>query len=117
MFESLPVTTASPKWPRNTLLALQGLQLLSLGPWVMIGALSFMVFDAPGSEENKLLWAFVLAVWSYPLWLLLSGILSWVLLLTCRRRVAAVVLAGIFAIAALLLLLWIAVLTALTAWA
>jgi hypothetical protein len=69
-----------------------------------------MAFDAPGSETNKIIWSFVVAIWSYPLWLLLVGVASWVLLLKFRRRVFAVVLSGVFSLPALLLLLWIPVL-------
>lgn len=38
-----------------------------------------MAFDAPGSTEMWQPWTFVLAIWSYPLWLLAAGIVSWTL--------------------------------------
>lgn len=85
----------SPKWPWITLAVLQGVQLLSLVPWLMMAGLSMMAFDAPGSDKMWQPWAFVLAIWSYPLWLLLAGIVSW-MLFAFRRHVAAVVLCAIF---------------------
>lgn len=88
-----------PRWPWITLLGLQVLQLLSLGPWLPMAGLSFMAFDAPGSTEKWQPWAFVLAMWSYPLWLLLAGIVSWVLF-AGGRRMGAVVLAAIFTLPA-----------------
>lgn len=86
---------AHPKWPWITLIVLQVLQLLSLLPWLMIAGLAVMAFDAPGSEKMWQPWAFVLGIWSYPVWLLLAGIASW-LLFIFRKYTAAVIVAGIF---------------------
>jgi len=83
-----------PKWPWITLLVLQGVQLLSLVPWLPMAGLSFMAFDAPGSDKMWQPWAFVALMWSYPLWLLGAGILAWVLF-GFRRYVWAVVICGI----------------------
>lgn len=68
-----------PKWPWITLLLLQSLQVLSLLPWLVAAGLAVMAFDAPGSATMWQPWAFVLAIWSYPFWLLLAGIASWTL--------------------------------------
>lgn len=84
-----------PRWPWITLLVLQILQLLSLGPWLLMAGTSVMAFDAPGSEKMWQPWAFVIAIWSYPLWLLLAAGGSW-LLYGFHRPIAAVVLAVVF---------------------
>ena len=112
LLECRHVTTSPSRRPRIALIILHSLQLLSLAPWLMVGAFSFMVFDAPGSDKNKWLWAFVAAVWSYPLWLLLGAVASWLLLLKWHRSVAAVALAAVFSLPALLLALWAAFLAA-----
>jgi hypothetical protein len=93
-----------PKWPWITLLILQGLQLLSLLPWLPMAGLSFMAFDAPGSDKMWQPWAFVALICSYPLWLLGAGVLSWVLF-AFRRYVWAVVVCGIFILPVLVILL------------
>jgi hypothetical protein len=93
-----------PKWPWITLLVLQGVQLLSLLPWLPMAGLSFMAFDAPGSTEKWQPWAFVIAMWSYPLWLLAAGILAWVLF-AFRRYVSAVAVCGVFTLPVLGILL------------
>jgi hypothetical protein len=108
LLEFQPIMATSPKWPWIALLALQGVQLLSLAPWLMMAALSFMAFDAPGSDKMWQPWAFVIAMWSYPLWLLLAAIVSW-MLFKFRRHVAAVVVAAILTLPALGLALLAAV--------
>ncbi len=70
---------AKPKWPWIVLIVLQSLQALTLLPWLMMAGFAVMAFDAPGSGKMWQPWVFVLAIWSYPLWLLLAGIVSWVL--------------------------------------
>lgn len=74
-----------PRWPWISVLVLQFVQLLTLPPWLVMAGLSVMAFDAPGSTAQWQPWAFVLAVWSYPLWLLVFGVASWLLLATGRR--------------------------------
>jgi hypothetical protein len=97
----LPVTAAArPKWAWITLLVLQGLQVLSLIPWLLMAGFSFMAFDAPGSDKMWQPWAFVAAIWSYPLWLLLAAIAAWILF-ACRCPRSAVVVAAIFSLPAL----------------
>jgi hypothetical protein len=84
-----------PKWAWICLLILQVIQSFSLFPWMLMAGLSVMAFDAPGSSQMWQPWAFVLAVWSYPLWLLLAGGASWALIYF-RKPVAAVLLGLIF---------------------
>ncbi len=95
-----------PKWPWITLILAQLVQLLSLAPWLMMAGLAVMAFDAPGSERMWQPWAFVLAIWSYPLWLLLAAIASWVLF-RFRRYIGAVVVAGIFCLPSLIAIGWL----------
>lgn len=68
-----------PKWPWITLIALQAVQALSLIPWLPMAGLSVMAFDAPGSTERWEPWAFVLTIWSYPIWLLAAAVAAWIL--------------------------------------
>ena len=100
----MPSQVNHPKWPWITLLVLQGLQLLSLVPWLPMVGLSFMAFDAPGSDKMWQPWAFVALICSYPLWLLAAGILSWVLF-AFRHYVWAVAVCGIFILPVLVILL------------
>lgn len=74
-----PLPAAHPKWPWITLVILQTIQLLSLLPWMAFAGLAVMAFDAPGSGKMWQPWAFVLAIWSYPLWLLLAAVVCWLL--------------------------------------
>ena len=60
-----------------------------------MAGLAVMAFDAPGSDKMWQPWAFVLAIWSYPLWLLLAGLGSW-LLLKFGWRKSAIVLCAVF---------------------
>jgi len=87
--------TRSPKWPWITLLALQAVQLLSLLPWLLLAGISLMAFDAPGSEKTWQPWAIVLGIWSYPLWLLLTAIASW-LLFVFHHYKSAITLSVVF---------------------
>jgi hypothetical protein len=89
--------SASRRWPWISLLVMQVVQLMSLAPWLMMAGLSFMAFDAPGSEKMRGPWIFVIAVWSYPLWLLAADAISWVLF-AFRHHKSAVVLCAIFTI-------------------
>jgi hypothetical protein len=97
-----------PPWSWITLLSLQIVQLLSLIPWLLMAGLSFMAFDAPGSDKMWQPWVFVALMWSYPLWLLGAGILSWVLF-GFRRHVWAVVIGSIFTLLPVLGFLLVAV--------
>ncbi len=84
-----------PKWPWITLIVLQTMQFFTLLPWLMMAGLAVMAFDAPGSTKMWQPWAFVLAIWSYPLWLLLAGAASW-LLLKFGWRKSALALSAVF---------------------
>lgn len=67
-------------WAVATVVVAQILQVLSLLPWLFALLFSTMVFDSPGSDNNPGAWLFVLAVLSYPVWLVASAVLTWVLL-------------------------------------
>lgn len=71
--------TPRRKWPLVVLIVLQLVQAATLFPWLMMAGLAVMAFDAPGSTQMWQPWAFVLAVWSYPLWLLAAAAGSWTL--------------------------------------
>jgi hypothetical protein len=84
-----------PKWPWIALVLMQLIQALSLVPWLPMAGFAVMAFDAPGSDKMWQPWMFVLGIWSYPLWLLAAGAISW-LLFAFRHHVAAVVLCAVF---------------------
>lgn len=85
----------TPRWPWITLLLLQVIQLLTLVPWLAFAGLAVMAFDAPGTDQMWQPWAFVLAIWSYPVWLLLAAAGSW-LLYRARWYISAVLLGVLF---------------------
>jgi hypothetical protein len=85
------------RWPLFALIFLQSLQLLSLLPWLLFAGFSVMAFDAPGSEKMWQPWLMVGAIWSYPLWLLLAGLGSWLLYRWHHDR-SAVILSAVFAL-------------------
>jgi hypothetical protein len=89
------------------LVILQVVQVLSLVPWLLMAGLSFMAFDAPGSDKMWQPWAFVIAIWSYPVWLLLAGIASW-LLFYFRRNVSAVIVSAVVTLPSPVLILVLA---------
>ena len=64
------------------------LGLLSLLPWTILLATSFMAFD---SGESPQAYAFVGAVLSYPLLPVGCGILAWLLFAFKKRRAAVIV--------------------------
>lgn len=86
---------SEPGWAILVAVVLQLLQVLSLFPWLVMAGLSVMAFDAPGSSGRWQPWAFVLAVWSYPAWILAAGIVSWVLIARGRRYAAMAVAAAL----------------------
>ena len=84
-----------PRWPLVVVVALEIIQSVSLAPWLVMVGLSVMAFDAPGSERLWGPWAFVLAVWSYPLWLIAAGVASWILIARGHRFAALAIAAAL----------------------
>ena len=66
-----------PAWAFLTLILLHTLQALTLLPWLFVAGLAIMAFDAPDAAQNWQPWAFVLVVWSYPIWIAIPGLFSW----------------------------------------
>ena len=69
------------------LVASQLLALASLVFWLLIAGLSVMAFD---SGVTAGAWAFVIAVWSYPLWPIVFAIAAWIAYARKRDRLAGV---------------------------
>jgi hypothetical protein len=69
------------------LIVSQLLALLSLVFWLLVAGLSVMAFDAGVTAEA---WAFVIAVWSYPLWPLVFAIAGWIAYARRKDRLAGV---------------------------
>jgi hypothetical protein len=65
----------------------QVLALLSLVFWLLIAGLSVMAFD---SGVTAGAWAFVIAVWSYPIWPIAFAIAAWIAYARKRDRLAGV---------------------------
>ena len=81
---------APPKRRTGVLIWLIVSQLLALGSlliWALMAGLSVMAFDSGESPEA---WAFVIAVWAYPLFPLVMAIGAWVAFAFRRNRLAAV---------------------------
>ncbi|NJC96514.1 MAG: hypothetical protein C3F07_07865 [Anaerolineales bacterium] len=65
-------------------------QLLALGSllfWLVMAGLSVMAFDSGESPEA---WAFVIAVWSYPIWPLGCSIAAWIAYARKKDRLAGI---------------------------
>lgn len=58
------------------LIILQVLSAISLPFWFMSAMMSFMSFDSGITTGAT---AFVIAIWSYPLWVILGSIMGWVM--------------------------------------
>lgn len=56
--------------------------------WLAAVALSLMSFGAPGTTVDVHTWAFVLTLWSYPIWAGAPIVCSWALLAGGRPRTA-----------------------------
>lgn len=69
------------------LIVSQILALISLFFWLVIAGLSVMAFD---SGVTAGAWAFVIAVWSYPIWPLGFAIAAWIAYARKRDRLASV---------------------------
>ena len=65
----------------------QVLALASLVFWLLIAGLSVMAFDSGVTAEA---WAFVIAIWSYPIWPLAFAIAAWIAYARRRDRLAGV---------------------------
>ena len=105
---------APPKRRTGLLIWLIISQLLALGSlflWVIVAGLSVMAFDEGGSPEA---WAFVIAVWVYPLFPLLMAIGVWMAFAFRKDRLAAV-LSGLSFVPPVLLfmIVWIVNMTGL----
>jgi hypothetical protein len=89
---------ATPPKRRNGLLIwLIVSQLLAAGSlsfWAILAGLSAMAFDGGESPEA---WAFVLAIWAYPLFPLLLAIGAWIAFAFRKNRLAAVLTGLTFA--------------------
>ncbi len=98
---------APPKRRTGLLIWMIVSQLLAVGSllfWALAAGLSVMAFDEGVSPEA---WAFVLAVWAYPLFPLLMAIGAWVAFAFRKNRLAAV-LTGLTFAPPLLLYLFLA---------
>ena len=96
--------TAQPKRRTGLLIWLIVSQLLAVGSlliWALMAGLSVMAFDTGQSPEA---WAFVLAVWAYPLFPLTMAISAWVAFAFRKNRLAAVLTGLTFAPAWLFIL-------------
>lgn len=69
------------------LIVSQLLALASLFFWLVIAGLSVMAFDSGVTAEA---WAFVIAVWSYPIWPLGFAIAAWIAYARRKDRLAGV---------------------------
>ena len=86
----LTTLTAPPQRRTGLLVWLIVSQLLALGSlliWAVMAGLSVMAFDSGESPEA---WAFVLAVWAYPLFPLIMAIGAWIAFARRKNRLAAV---------------------------
>ena len=54
------------------------LWVLALIPTVMMAMMSPMMFDAPGSEKNTLLWVILCATFLLPVLILVTQVFSWI---------------------------------------
>lgn len=69
------------------LIVSQLLALASLVFWLLVAGLSVMAFDSGVTAEA---WAFVIAVWSYPIWPIVFTIAAWIAYARQKDRLAAI---------------------------
>jgi hypothetical protein len=69
------------------LIASQLLALASLIFWLFAAGISVMAFDAGVTPQA---WAFVIAVWSYPIWPIVFATASWVAYARKKDKLAAI---------------------------
>lgn len=84
---NLETATSSRKPLLIWLVVSQFLALASLIFWLLIAGLSVMAFDAGVTPEA---WAFVIAVWSYPIWPVAFAIASWIAYARRKDRLAGI---------------------------
>jgi hypothetical protein len=65
----------------------QVLALASLLFWLVMAGLSVMAFDSGSTPEA---WAFVIAVWSYPIWPIVFTIAAWIAYARKKDRAAGI---------------------------
>jgi hypothetical protein len=69
------------------LIVSQLLALASLFFWLFAAGISVMAFDSGATPEA---WAFVIAVWSYPIWPIIFTIAAWMAYARKKDRLAGV---------------------------
>jgi glucan phosphoethanolaminetransferase (alkaline phosphatase superfamily) len=70
---------------RKTLAALVAMQcvyVIFIVFWLFFAAMSAMMFDSPGTEDNTWLFLLYLIIWMYPVGLLVGALGGWI----CYRR-------------------------------
>ena len=83
----------------------QLLMVASLFFWIVMAGLSVMAFDSGVTDEA---WAFVIAVWSYPVFPLIMVIAAWIAYARHKNKLAAILSGLSFAPPALLIaFMWI----------
>lgn len=83
-------TNPTPKRPKFLLAWMILSQLIAAGSlvfWLVMAGLSVMAFDAGVTAEA---WAFVIAVWSYPVFPLIMVISSWIAYARRKHKLAAI---------------------------
>lgn len=83
----MEITSSSRKPILIWLIISQVLALASLIFWLLIAGLSVMAFDSGVTPEA---WAFVIAVWSYPIWPVAFAIASWIAYARKKDRLAGI---------------------------
>lgn len=71
--ETLPTTRDWETWCYQQV---AGLVRASLLPWMVMAFVGLMAFDAPGSEQQLVVWAVVVPIWIYPLTAGIGGIIA-----------------------------------------
>lgn len=84
----------------------QLLALASLVIWLLVAGLSVMAFDAGVTPEA---WAFVIAVWAYPVWPVAFAIASWIAYARKKDKLAGIL--TVFTFLPVLILVMIIVLS------
>lgn len=83
-------TNLSPRSRKPILIWLIVSQLLALASlvfWLVVAGLSVMAFDSGVTAQA---WAFVIAIWSYPIWPVAFAIAAWIAYARKRDRLAGI---------------------------